>query len=491
MQNRINRYLILAFLLISSFRLSALNIGVTGNFFQYKNTKYLEVYLKAFGNSVKFVKVDSSGLQASIEFLIIIKNKDNIVNYDKFNLDSPVFEEIKDFASLRRFKIDNGEYTIEIKATDRNDSTNVFTITEKIKIDLDNEKLCTSSLELLAELHKDKDASNPLVKNGYYMEPAIFNFFPKTCNDLGLYFEIYNADKYPEAEKAIISLRKGLKNENLSAKSILRRQLKLKSLNLIPVVMQFDIRALPSGNYHIQVEILDRSGNVLYVRKADFQRSNPVENEFAGVVDNIKNSFAYKMPADSVFYSLKAMVPIVKASESTAINDIITKKDIKKARFFLWRYWNEYNKANPYFAYSQYMKYAKAVDIKFRSQVGYGFETDRGYIYLKYGRPTEVITVENEPTAPPYEIWYYDVIEDTKQKNVKFIFYIPSLATNDYVLLHSNCLGERQNPAWFYYLYSKRHDSNIKNMKNDQIKQFFNELKNSFGNNAVKIWEDL
>jgi hypothetical protein len=36
---------------------------------------------------------------------------------------------------------------------------------------------------------------------------------------------------------------------------------------------------------------------------------------------------------------------------------------------------------------------------------------------------------------------------------VRFIFYNPSLAADDFVLLHSDVIGERQNPQWQLQLY--------------------------------------
>ncbi|HHH52075.1 MAG TPA: GWxTD domain-containing protein, partial [Bacteroidetes bacterium] len=231
---------------------------------------------------------------------------------------------------------------------------------------------------------------------------------------------------------------------------------------------------------------------IVYSKYINFQRSNPVENAANGFAStNYKNSFTAKMPVDSLFYSLKALVPVTKAENSVGLDEVITSKNEKSGRYFLYRYWYEQNKIDPYAAYKNYMKYAIAVDKRYRSQFGYGFETDRGYTYLKYGMPSEVITRESEPTAPPYEIWFYDRIEQDDQRNIKFIFYIPSLAHNDYILLHSNCRGERNNPTWFYELYSKRNDSNVRNMKPDQIESFYNELKNSFDNNAVRLWEEL
>ena len=61
---------------------------------------------------------------------------------------------------------------------------------------------------------------------------------------------------------------------------------------------------------------------------------------------------------------------------------------------------------------------------------------------------------ENEPSAPPYEIWFYNQFPMTGQNNVKFLFYNPSLVSNGHVLLHSTARGERNNPRWELDLYS-------------------------------------
>ena len=91
------------------------------------------------------------------------------------------------------------------------------------------------------------------------------------------------------------------------------------------------------------------------------------------------------------------------------------------------------------------------IDKKFKSTLGYGFETDRGHIYLKYGAPNEIMREESDPGAPPYEIWRYNELGD--QQDVKFLFYNPNLAGNNYDLLHSNKRGELQNPQWERELY--------------------------------------
>jgi hypothetical protein len=110
------------------------------------------------------------------------------------------------------------------------------------------------------------------------------------------------------------------------------------------------------------------------------------------------------------------------------------------------------NEDDPQQAYVDYMEIANYADQVFKSGLGHGFETDRGMIYLRYGAPNDVVSVEDEPSAPPYEIWIYYAFPVTGQNNVKFLFYSPELA-NSYELLHSTCENEINNPAWEQILY--------------------------------------
>jgi len=61
--------------------------------------------------------------------------------------------------------------------------------------------------------------------------------------------------------------------------------------------------------------------------------------------------------------------------------------------------------------------------------------------------------VEDEPSAPPYEIWSYNQFPATGQQNIRFLFYNPTLAVGQFQLLHSNARGELFNPQWEIELY--------------------------------------
>lgn len=484
-----SKYILVLYFFFLTISLYSLDISVNKAAFNYKNSKYLEVYLQVLGNTVTFKDLASLKKQASVELTILIKKDSQIYNFEKFVLNSPEGDNAKDFIDIRRFKIENGNYELSVEAKDLNFVENTYYSSFNFSVNF-SDKLCISDFQLLAKIEKNSDSSNPFVKNGYYLEPTLFSFLPKSIDTLGIYFEIYNAQDIPKGSKLKLSINSEFRNEN--SKELIVKQLGLTPGELVPVLTKLDIKGLTSGNYHLKAEIFDQFGVSRLSSSINFQRSNPVGgNETNNASRSFENSFVHNLSNDSLIYSLKAIVPIISGSQSDALNSIITDKKYSEGKYFLWRYWFEKNGISPETAYNQYMKYAYAVDKTYRSQVGYGFETDRGYIYLKYGMPTDLVTRESEPTAPPYEIWFYDHIDQGKQKNVRFIFYIPSLAHNDYELLHSTCIGEKNNPKWFYDLYSKRNDSSVVNMQPAQIQEFYNSLRNSFDNNAVKIWEEF
>ena len=93
--------------------------------------------------------------------------------------------------------------------------------------------------------------------------------------------------------------------------------------------------------------------------------------------------------------------------------------------------------------------------------------------------------VEEDPSAPPYEIWSYNEFPQTLQNNVKFIFYNPSLAPGDFVLLHSTARGELNNPNWERDLY--------KNAPNQQDSGNFIDgtgVQDNFNRNAGRFFRD-
>ena len=71
-----------------------------------------------------------------------------------------------------------------------------------------------------------------------------------------------------------------------------------------------------------------------------------------------------------------------------------------------------------------------------------GWRTDRGRIYLKYGKPDDRWTQPREGPTPPLEVWQY-----TRERNRYFIF-ADRLYMGTYKLLYTNELREQSLPGW-------------------------------------------
>jgi GWxTD domain-containing protein len=168
------------------------------------------------------------------------------------------------------------------------------------------------------------------------------------------------------------------------------------------------------------------------------------------------------------------------------MNTLIRENKPDAMRLYLFSFWAKENPNNPEEGYKAYMKVARAIDDKFQSGFGHGFETDRGYVFMKYGAPSDAVTVENDPSAPPYEIWTYHQFPRTGQNNVKFLFYNPSLATNGFILLHSTARGEVNNPRWEVELYR-----NAPNELDDTDYFGGSQMQDNTGRHARRLMRDF
>ena len=81
---------------------------------------------------------------------------------------------------------------------------------------------------------------------------------------------------------------------------------------------------------------------------------------------------------------------------------------------------------------------------------------------------------------------YYD-FPKTKQKNVKFLFYNPTLAGEDFMLLHSNARGEINNPRWERELYKRNAGEQFEGDNYHDA----SSMQRNLGRNARAFFEDF
>ena len=433
---------------------NALDVSVTHAIFQSTEQSYLEVYLNVIGKTVSYQKLDGQNFKAALEITILIKQSEKLIKLDKYILNGPANDSAADFMDIKRYVLANGNYELEVNLQDVNDAANSSKYQQVFEIDFSKEEIRQSDIELLNSFKQNTNLTNLFVKQGVFMEPLAYNFYNKRSATLIFYNEIYNTDQVLGED---FMIRYGIEpiGANKRNKLFLIAHKRKKAQKLQPLLIQLDIKKLPSGTYQLFVEIRNKESKLLSRKTIEFIRANPnLHVSHLDISDEeLENSFITQLEIKDLTYILKAIAPKIPDVETEQLNLIMSSDNRKDKERFAYAFFLNKNPNQPNLAYKKYLKFVKEIDQRFRSGLGFGFETDRGNIFMKYGPPSDIISVEDEPTAPPYEIWVYYDFPKTSQTNVKFLFYNPTLAGGNYELLHSTAKTEINNLQWQLELY--------------------------------------
>lgn len=447
----INKFLFLLLGLVS-FQQGFSTISAGMNVFTYYEDQqpYIEINMHIVGSSVTLRELNTTEVESEILAQFFITQENDTIIADAYRLKSPKGLKAQDFIHLQRYKLAPGNYRINVVLTDILNIDNTYTYFKNLEIDELNDDFQQSKTKLLASIAPSDQSQHSLFKYGYIMEPAAFHFFHKDMSIVYAYKELYNVNSLSSD-----SLRVDYKliEDNVNTKIIESKTTMLYPSEKNLLIEGFSLKKIPSGNY-IFVFDIHRNGYHFVQDTVSFQRSNPaLDTKLLAEEDGFVNSFIQKLSPDELDYALKGLAPRLGSLERGRIDHVIRRGTPKSKKFYLYNYWVNYDPINTERTFNQYMDILDAVDKKFYSAYGRGFETDRGYVFLRYGQPDNVISVEDEPTAPPYQIWFYDRVDRTGQSNVKFLFYNPNLGAYHYELLHSTCRGELQNRQWEIELY--------------------------------------
>lgn len=479
------KIILFLFYIFFTCHLFALDTDVSFTTFKAGESQYIEVNLFLVGNTLTYKMIDSTQLQGAVEVLMLIKQGENIIQFEKYVLNGPISKGQPDFLDLKRFILPKGAYELEVKVQDVNKPEAVTEYKDAFELNFSEEKLEQSDIQLLASFKKTEE-KNIFVKSGLQLEPLAFNFYNKRANRLLFYSEIYNADKVIGQDYLVTYTVTEIVNEKLQ-KPISVGHKRKKAEPSTALLLQTDITKLKSGNYELAVEIRNRENELISQKKTRFQRSNPyLQIETEPITEKaIEDEFVQKLSPEQLTYSLRAIAVILNDSDGENINEMIRAQNLEAQKIYLFTYWAQQNPVKPYDAYLEYMAVAQAIDENFDSGFGHGFETDRGYVYMKYGQPSDIVSESNDPSAPPYEVWSYNEFPMTNQGLVKFIFYNPSLSPGNYVMLHSTARGEINNPSWMTEMYRS-----VPNSDNG-AGSGFQDGNGGAGRNAGRVFSDF
>ncbi|MBI3135631.1 MAG: GWxTD domain-containing protein [Bacteroidetes bacterium] len=430
-------------------------------FFNYKifytpdQQPYVVTSLQFSGGTFKY-KNDGAGLQANVEITQIFRWKDSIVFVDKYLLTSPLMADsiVDDFYDVQSYGIGPGIYNYELIITDVISGETVSGQQSITISEFRPKEVFISDIDFIEDAYKT-DVQNNFVKNGFFMLPYLTNYFPPDVTKIAFYFEIYNAEKIlGAAEQYLITYSIAGYTTGEPVEGIFKFQ-RQQTQAVTPVIAYLPIETLPSGEYDLLINIIDKNNDTLLSRNVYFQRRNYEQELTALSLETIQidKSFQNSISRDSIPYFLGSIMPISPGFEYETIRTMLKGTDTTLMEKYFYAFWLKTDAAHPYDAWLKYKKQVYYCEAMFGTQIKTGYETDRGRIWLKYGAPDAVMDRPNEPSAYPYQIWQYYRIG--QRSNIRFVFYNPDLVTNDYPLLHSEMQGELQNYRWEHDLHKR------------------------------------
>ena len=344
-------------------------------FLDRDNNPYLEFQYKIPSEGLTYIKQADGSWQAFVEMRIKVLFNDSLLFKDLYELQSPQFADSTmrfDLTDLKHLPLKKGKYRIFLSATDLSNYNNVVDSTV-FSIKAIPELLSDISfVDNLYELEQD----HPLAKNKIIITPKIDNLINIRSDSFLVYLEQYDATS---------------KNISFEITPLFSEQ-KLSISN--KAVQGSGFIRLPSPAYPGQ-----------FVLKASCE--NELRLAYFEVVDDGSYLPFTKLEANSLDTLVDYFRPITTIKEAEEFSALLAADSSEKLRHAIFLFWERRNPANPAAAFNQYLSVVNFVNQEFAIGELKGYRSDRGRVFLQYGKPADIVTFHDNPQTYPYEIWQY------------------------------------------------------------------------------------
>lgn len=304
-----------------------------------------------------------------------------------------------------------------------------------------------SDLELAASIKASKDHDNLFYRNGLLVRPNPNLLYGSGLTSVYYYAEAYHIDEAVRDSSyevyAFVS-----QTSIPQPVSGLERRTKRQVRSPDVLVGSFDIGALTSGSYLLNVVLLAADNTAVVEQSRKFFVYNPAvqaQDNPASVDVAYEASIYAAMTEEEVEEQIKYAEIIASDAEKSELERA---KGLDNQKRALQNFWakrdpkpstpiNEFREE--YFSRIQYAR------DRYSSGHAEGWQTDRGRTYLKYGMPAHVNPHHYERGTVPYEIWEYDNIPG--EGRAMFVFADVG-GFNEYELIHSDVSGEPKSLDW-------------------------------------------
>lgn len=450
---------------------------------------YVETYMRFDGSQLRYRVLPDSSYQASLELTYIFERQGEVKGFSKNIVQSPVtvdtINAISDFIDQQRFPLDPGRYDLLILIKDMNNEMDTVRSVQPIDVKADPGAVFFSDVYLIDRI-EDATSASVYTRNGKNYYPKISPFFSPELNEITFYAELYNtAEKLGKEAPYLLSIEIVDPGTDEVVGQYQFRQRKT-SKPVEPIVKKIDIQDLPTGSYVLLLQAMNRDGNVLAARSLPIKRFNEKEDEI-DLRQNPENTFVAKIAEDSLRKLCYCMIYKGTEAEKSYIESNWKETDVEELRRFFFSFWYDRNPLDPRLEFAKYNQLIKHVEEEYSNNTQHGCGTDRGRIYLKYGEPNSMSIVRNEAHSYPYEIWHYYKIPE--KSNAKF-FFLDSRRIGEFILGHSNVLGEPYDALWYTRLVRETEGGSQSTQEHQQEAMGLEADPYSHGSRALDYWNN-
>jgi len=201
-----------------------------------------------------------------------------------------------------------------------------------------------------------------------------------------------------------------------------------------------DLAGLPAGRYRLEVTAQGPDSQV--VRSAPFTMAGFETMESQAQAASVTNQDVFSDLTEAGLDSMYAPLSyIMDAPEQGTYSGL----SVDGKRRWMRQFWAKRDPAGSTAAMDQFYARIREANSLFREGGAArlsGWRTDRGRIFIKYGRPDERLERKNPSNSNPYEIWKY-----TQDRPVKFVF-MDLTRFGNYQLVYTDDRHEQSRPDW-------------------------------------------
>ena len=417
-----------------------LGIAVDMAQFRLQGGVMLEVYLLIPRANFEFVKQADGKYQARLFFQVALIQGDSVRHLDRWSRNYQVAtltdvkgtQKIPDFTSFDALP---GEYSLYVEIIDLNRDVRQTIETPVNLVSFSESELTISDLELANNIVKS-ETENEFTKYGKDVVPNADRIFGFSSHLVYYFGEVYNLSGSGQYE--VVNEISDLNGE------IVRDfppRVKDEPGTSAVEMGAVNIDGIKSGIYQLRLRVTDKNtGN-------EATRSKTFYIYRSGETSQVSAANEYEKldePQLDQIYDVANLVMSKSEKELYKSSDATGKRNVLNA------FW-ERNNPDPSSNVNKFKRdFYDRVEMANR-ELGAGskpgWQTARGQILIKYGRPNEIERAPLSTEQRPFEIWYYYDLEGGAQ----FVF-VDRRGYGDYELVHSTSRNEISDPDWQRWL---------------------------------------